>query len=103
MSFRLRTFVIVFLSPLLAVAQPGERQIQTEPDLASALSGNHESPSSRELLLKAHSQLVNTSLWSELSDRAATAYNGLLPEQSVAIYEIAIQVASYLQAPKLVA
>src|SRR5437867_1052781 len=103
MSFRLRSLVVVFLSPLLAFAQSGEQQIQTEKELVSALSDNHAGLSSRELLLKAHPQLVNTRLWSELSDQAAAAYNGQLPEQSVAIYGIAIQVANHLHEPKLAA
>lgn len=103
MSLWARIFVVIVLSPLLALAQSSEQQFQTESELVSALCENSETPSSRELLLKAHSQMVSTHLWSELNDRAAAAYNLLLPDQSVAIYGIAIQVARQLNQPKLLA
>jgi len=103
MSLTLRTCVVIFVFPLLAFAQSSERQIFTETDLVTALCDDHATPSSRRLLLEAHPQLVNTRLWNELADRAAAAYNRLLPEQSVAIYEVAIEIANHLREPRMVA
>ena len=101
MSLNLRAILILFLSPLLAFAQSGEPRIQTEVELASVLCRAHEDEQSREQLLKSHPQLVNNQLWSALSRSAFEAYHGPSPEQSLAIYEIALQVASQLHSQQL--
>jgi CHAT domain-containing protein/uncharacterized protein HemY len=103
MSLNLRAILILFLSPLLVVAQSGEPRIQTEVELASVLCRAHEDEQSREQLLKSHPQLVNNLLWSALTRSAVAAYHGPSPEQSLAIYEIALQVVSQLHSPQLLA
>ena len=97
MSLKLRIILILLLSPLLACAQSVERSIQTEVELVSVLCRAHENEQSRDQLLKSHPQLVNNRLWSALTSRAVADYYGPSPEQSLATYEIAIQVASFLQ------
>ena len=103
MSLNLPAILILFLSPLLAVAQSDEPRIQTEVELASVLCRAHEDEQSREQLLKSHPQLVNNQLWSALIRSAGAAYHGPSPEQSLAIYEIALQVVSQLHSPQLLA
>ena len=103
MSLNLRAILILFLSPLLAFAQSGEAKIQTDVELVSALCRPQEDKQSREQLLKSHPQLVNNQLWSALIRSAAAAYHGPSPEQSLAIYEIALQVVSQLHSPQLLA
>src|SRR6266498_1158571 len=103
MSLNLPAILILFLSPLLAFAQSGEPTVQTEVDLASVLCRAHEDEQSREQLLKSHPQLVNNQLWSALIRSAGAAYSGPSPEQSLATYEIALQVASQLHSPQLLA
>src|SRR6266545_500655 len=103
MSLNLRAILILFLSPLLAFAQSGEPRIQTEVELASVLCRAQEEEQSREQLLKSYPQLVNNQLWSALIKSAAAAYHGPSPEQSLEIYEIALQVVSQLHSPQLLA
>lgn len=103
MSLKLRAILILFLSPLLAFAQSGAPRIQTEVELASVLCRAQEDEQSREQLLKSHPQLVNNQLWSALIKSAGAAYHGPSPEQSLEIYEIALQVVSQLHSPQLLA
>jgi CHAT domain-containing protein len=103
MSLNSRAILILFLSPLLAFAQSGEPRIQTEVELASVLCRAQEDEQSREQLLKLHPQLVNNQLWSALIKSAAAAYRGPSPEQSLTIYEIALQVVNQLNNPQLLA
>jgi CHAT domain-containing protein len=90
------------MSPVLAFAQSTERQIQTKTELVSALCRLNEDQQSRELLLKSHPELVNSQLWRDLNDLASAAYL-ISPEQSLNIYDVAIQVAGQLNDPKLLA
>lgn len=101
MSPMLRAIVIVFLSPLIALSQSAEPTIQTEVELVSVLCRAHEDEQSRGQLLKSHPQLVNNQLWETLTSLAAAAYYGATPEQSLAVYEVALQVAGELHSPKL--
>jgi CHAT domain-containing protein len=103
MLFKLWAIILVFVLPLLALAQSTERQIKTERELVSALCRMPQDQPSRELLLKSHSQLVDSQLWRDLNDRAAAAYYGQSPQESLAIYEVAIQVAAHLRDQKLLA
>ncbi len=96
-SLRLRSFLLLMLLPLTTLAQSPNQQIQTEVELVSALSDVRRDQESKELLLKTHPHLVNTRLWKTLIDKASAAYYTQPPEQSIAIYEIAIQIATRLQ------
>lgn len=100
MGFKSISLLMLSLSSILAVAQSPE-QIQTEDKLVAALCRAHENQPLRESLLKAHPQLLNSHLWSILTDRAVAEYYNSSPAQSIATYEIAIQVASQLQNPRL--
>src|SRR5687768_11676735 len=102
-SLRLRTFFLLVLLPLTTLAQSPNHQIQTEVELSSALSDVQRDQESKERLLKIHPNLVNTQLWSTLIDKASAAYYTQPPEQSIAIYEVAIQIATRLRDPKLLA
>jgi CHAT domain-containing protein len=103
MLFKLWAIIVVFVLPLLALAQSTERQIKTERELVSALCRMPQDQPSREVLLKSNSQLVDSQLWRDLNDRAAAAYYGQSPQESLAIYEVAIQVAAHLRDQKLLA
>jgi CHAT domain-containing protein len=103
MLFKLWAIILVFVLPLLALAQSTERQIKTERELVSALCRMPQDQPSREVLLKSHPQLVDSQLWRDLNDRAAAAYYGQSPQESLAIYEVAIQVAAQLRDQKLLA
>ena len=103
MLFKLWAIILVFVLPLLALAQSTERQIKTERELVSALCRMPQDQPSREVLLKSNSQLVDSQLWRDLNDRAAAAYYGQSPQESLAIYEVAIQVAAHLRDQKLLA
>jgi CHAT domain-containing protein len=101
MLFKLWAIILVFVLPLLALAQSTE--IKTEAELVSALCRMPQDQPSREMLLKSHPQLVDSQLWRDLNDRAAAAYYGQSPRESLAIYEVEIQVAAHLHDQKLLA
>lgn len=103
MLIKLRAILFIFLSALPVLAQSTERSIQTEVELVSVLCRAKQDEQSREQLLKSHPQLVNSQLWSALTSHAVADYYGPSPQQSLATYEIAIQVASRLQSPKMLA
>jgi CHAT domain-containing protein/uncharacterized protein HemY len=95
--------VLVFsLSPVFAFGQSLEREIKTEPELISALCRLDHDGRSRELLLRSHPQLVDSRLWRDLNDFAANAY-ALSPDQSLRLYEVAVQVANQMGDQRLVA
>lgn len=106
MSFKLSAIVILFLLPQFTVAQPlaqsNGQQIQTESQLASALTSQPDKRS-RDELLKTHPQLVTVRLWDELKNSAAAAYYQQSPQRSLQIYEVLIQVATELHDGKLLA
>jgi CHAT domain-containing protein/Tfp pilus assembly protein PilF len=58
---------------------------------------------SREVLLRSHPQFVDGQLWRDLNDRAATAYYGQSPQDSLVIYDVATEVAAHLGDQKLLA
>ncbi len=103
MSSKLWAIILVFVSPLLALAQSTERQIKTERELVSALCRMPQDQLSREALVKSHPQLVDSQLWRDLNERAAAAYYGQSPQESLVIYEIAIEVAAHLRDQRLLA
>src|SRR5574341_411813 len=103
MRIKLLAIVIISLSPLIALSQSAEPSVQTEVELVSVLCRARENEQSREQLLKSHPQLVNNQLWSALTSRAIAAYYGPSPEQSLATYEIALEVARQLGNPQLLA
>jgi CHAT domain-containing protein/Tfp pilus assembly protein PilF len=96
MLFKYGIVIVLLVLPPLLSAQSSERQIQTEGELVSALCRLNQDQQSREQLLKSHEQLVDSQLWKDLNDRAAAFY-ALSPAQSLAIYEVAIQVAAQLR------
>jgi CHAT domain-containing protein len=95
MLFKSFLVLVVSLSPVFAFGQSPEREIKTEPELISALCRLYQDEKSRELLLRSHPQLVDSGLWRELNELAANAY-ALSPDQSLRLYEVAIQVANQL-------
>jgi CHAT domain-containing protein/Tfp pilus assembly protein PilF len=103
MSYKLRAILILLLGPLLTFAQSVQPSIQTEVDLVSVLCSARENERSREELLRSHPQLVNNQLWSVLTSHAVSDFYGPSPGQSLATYEIALQVATQLHSPQLVA
>lgn len=84
-------------------AQPAAQVIQTERDLAQALSATKQDKHLRKLLLDDSRLLITTSLWNDLSDRAAAAYYRESPARSVELYDIVEDVATRLSDPKLLA
>jgi CHAT domain-containing protein len=96
------SLIILFLTPTLVFAQSTERPIQTKIELVSALCRPSQDRQSREILLNSNPKLVNTGLLTDLNELAAAFYR-LSPEQSLAIYEVATQVAIKLNDPKLIA
>jgi CHAT domain-containing protein/tetratricopeptide (TPR) repeat protein len=102
MSRKILTVLILFVSPLFSFGQSSSRDIQTETDLVVVLCTQEGEPA-REQLLVSHPRLVNKDLWQALNSRAATAYYISSPEQSLATYNIAIEVAVRLKNPRLLA
>jgi CHAT domain-containing protein len=100
MLFKSLLVLVFLLSPVFAFAQSSEREIKTEPELISELCRLYQDGKSRELLLRSHPQLVDSRLWRDLNDLAASAYT-LSPEQSLPLYAVAIQVAAQLGDQKL--
>lgn len=96
MSFKCGFIIVLLLAPPVLLAQLPDRQIRSEGELVSALCRLNQDQQSREQLLKSHQQLVDSQLWKDLNDRAAAFY-ALSPAQSLAIYEVAIQVAAQLR------
>ncbi len=103
MSLTFRSIIVLLLLPLLTLAQSPGQQIQTEAELITALCDVQRDQPAKEFLLKTHPELVNSGLWRGLSDKASAAYYTQSPQQSIAIYEVAIQVATQLHEPKLLA
>ncbi len=103
MSFKFSIAISLLLSPPVLLAQLPARQIQTEGDLVFALCRLNQDRQSREQLLKSHQELIDSQLWRDLNERAAAAYYTRSPEQSLAIYEVAVQVATRLGDQKLLA
>jgi CHAT domain-containing protein len=103
MPIKLWSIILLLLSPVLAFAQSTERQIKTERELVSALCRMPHDQPSREVLLKSHPELVDSQLWRDLNDRAVAAYYAQSPQESLAIYEVATEVAAHLRDQKLLA
>ncbi len=102
MSPKILTFLILFVWPLFSFGQSPKRDIQTESDLVEVLCAQEAEPA-REQLLASNPRLVNKDLWDTLNSRAANAYYISSPEQSLATYNIAVQVAAHLKNARLVA
>lgn len=102
MLFKYGIVIVLLLSPPILVAQSSERRIQTEGELVFALLSLNHDQQSIARLLESHPQLVNSQLWKDLNDRAADFYT-ISPDQSLAMYEVAIQVAAQLHDQKLLA
>ena len=102
MVFKYGIVIVLLLAPQILVAQSSERRIQTEGELVFALLSLNHDQQSIARLLESHPQLVNSQLWKDLSDRAADFYT-ISPDQSLAMYEVAIQVAAQLHDQKLLA
>lgn len=102
MLFKSFAALVLWLLPALAFAQSSAPEIETEPQLISALCRLQQDRQSREALLKSHPQLVDGRLWRDLNDLAAAAYT-LSREKSLPIYEVAVQVAVQLDDQKLLA
>src|ERR1051325_9196343 len=100
MLFRLGAIVIAVVFPLFAFAQSGERTVHTESELVYRLSRAELDERSTAQLLEAHPQLVNDQLWNALIHRAAADYYETSPQQSLAMYRVAIQVANQLNNPR---
>jgi CHAT domain-containing protein len=94
---------ILFLLPVTLPAQNVEQQITNEADLASILCRGPKDEQSRDALLRAYPQLIDSRLWEEVSRRAAAAYYQESPDRALQIYEISIQVANKLGDTKLLA
>jgi len=103
MLFRLGAIVIGLVVPLFALAQSGESTVRTESELVNQLSRPNLDEKSTGQILESHAQLVNDQLWNALIRHAATDYYQTSPQQSLAMYRVAIQVASRLNNPRLLA
>jgi CHAT domain-containing protein/Flp pilus assembly protein TadD len=99
---KLLTTLILLASPLWSFGQSSDRNVQTENELAATLCAQG-GESAREQLLASNPRLVNKDLWEALNSRAATAYYVSSPEQSLASYNVALEVAAHLKSPRLLA
>ena len=102
MSRKILTILILFMSALFSFGQSPNRDIQTQTDLIAVLCAQEGEPA-RDRLLASHLQLVNKDLWEALNSRAATAYYVSSLEESLATYEVALEIAIRLKSPRLVA
>src|SRR5258708_1465532 len=101
MSLKSWLVIILLLIPCSSFAQSTD-QIRTRTELIAALCLPNQDQQSREKLLNSHPELVNPELLTDLNQLAAAFYR-LSPDQSSAIYEVAIEVAIHLRGPKLIA
>lgn len=105
----IRNVVIILILLLLPVfagsasLAQSNAQIETEVELADALSVAHQDKQSKIELLKTYPQLVTTQLWNELSERAAASYYQQSPQSCLEIYEGLVEVATRLDNSKLLA
>ncbi len=99
----LRIIIVLCLFPVIAVSQLPQQEIRSETELAHAVYSASSDAQSTEDLLRNHGQLVNAQLWTQLSRLAANAYHNRLPHESLKAYEAAIEVATRLQHPELLA
>jgi CHAT domain-containing protein len=94
---------ILLLLPLVVLAQSVDQQITNEAELASILCRGEKDKQSRDVLLRAYPQLIDSRLWENVSRRAAAAYYQESPDRALQIYEVSIQVANKLGDTKLLA
>ncbi|MDX6444406.1 MAG: hypothetical protein QOH71_1480 [Blastocatellia bacterium] len=94
---------ILLLLPLAVLAQSVDQQITNEAELASILCRGEKDKQSRDALLRAYPQLIDSRLWEDVSRRAAAAYYQESPDRALQIYEVSIQVADKLGDTKLLA
>jgi CHAT domain-containing protein len=102
MKFILCSLLLLSISPLIAIGQDRD-SIQSEADLVSALCSKETAQPAIQSLIRSHPQLINSDLWTEVIKQAVRAYYSESSERSIAIYNIAIQVAAQLRDPKLLA
>lgn len=100
MKTRLVT-IAVLIFPLVAVGQDSGQQISSTREMTAALCQIQASHQLRDSLLKRYPQLVDSSLWEEITRRAAAAYYQESPQRALNIYDVSIQVATALSDPKL--
>jgi len=100
MLFSVLTTILI-LVVVTASGQSPARRIQTEGELANELCREGQDQQSRDLLLRANPSLVTNRLWRELITQAVAASNGPSPNKSLAIFDVAIDVARLLHSPKL--
>ncbi len=100
MSLKSWLAIVLLLIPCSSFAQSTD-QIRTRTELMAALCLSSQTPQSRELLLDAHPELVNTELLTDLN-KLADAFYRLSPEQSFTVYEVAVQVAVHHHDPRLI-
>src|ERR1700686_1247046 len=103
MSLKCGFIIVLLLAPPVLLAQLPDRQIRTEGDLVFALCRPNQDRQSREQLLKSHQELVDNQLWRDLNDRAGAVYYTGSADQSLSIYDSAIQVAAQLGDQRLLA
>lgn len=103
MVLKVGAIAVLFLLPLMAIAQTIEQEIKSEAELAAALCHAQRDEPSRDVLLKIHQEFVNGRLWEDITGRAAAAYYQESPERALKIYEVSIQVATKISNPKLLA
>src|SRR6266536_2892728 len=103
MIFILCSLLLLSIFPLIATGQDRESSIQSEADLVSALCSKETNQPAIQSLIESHPQLINSDLWTDVNKQAVLAYYSQSPERSIAIYNIAIQVAAQLRDPKLLA
>lgn len=94
---------ILLLVPLAVLAQSVDQQITNEAELASILCRGEKDKQSRDAILRAYPQLIDSRLWEDVSRRAAAAYYQESPDRALQIYEVSIQVANKLGDTKLLA
>jgi CHAT domain-containing protein len=89
----------VWLLPASASAQSGSSpQYQSQDELISALLKlNSSQRENIQALLDSHQSLVTTALWKGLISLAADAYRSQGQEQSLQLYDVAIEVAGRLK------
>lgn len=111
-SSSLSLFSILCLSTLLLLLLPcvsrsqatGVAQTQNEESLLLAFINCEPGQTAKiKALITENQHLVSPRLWEKLIERAAAAYYYVSPEKALAIYNIALEVASSLNDKKLLA
>ncbi len=100
LAIRLVLLCVLFILnlPISSFSQtPSTTSVENEDVLIAALVNAAKDGQAMDILLDTHPTLVTSRLWEKMSSRALSAYHFKGPDQSLALYGIALKIAVRLQ------